>query len=405
MPAGVSTSCSSAMSPTISSMMSSSVISPCSAPYSSTTSAKCARRRRNSRICSSSGVDLRHEVGLHRHVHDVEALERALAAVLLHEAVHRPATGPWRGCTPTMFSGSPRKIGMRVCGELIACARISSGGASASIISMSRRCIITSSTWRWPRSSAPSSRSRSAFSTEPSEWLQGDRAGDLLLGGEEVRLRVGLDPEERAGPAARARAPRSPPARGRRPATPISRRPGPPSASGLVIGVGLGHHLREDQHQRRHRPASRSRRRRRRRARVKSAVASEAARMLTEVVAEQERADQPLPVLGQRQRRGGAGVAALGHGRAACRGSRWSAPSPSPRTAPRARAARGSRPPFPRGRGGAGPRSGGPWGSSSGGGTPALCGHGRPGFKRGAASASGCFSSTSSRSRASSTWV
>ena len=52
----MSMSCSSAMLPTISSRMSSSVISPRSEPYSSTTRAKCVRNRRNSRIWSSSVV-------------------------------------------------------------------------------------------------------------------------------------------------------------------------------------------------------------------------------------------------------------------------------------------------------------------------------------------------------------
>ena len=124
---GSSTSCSSAMSPTISSMMSSSVTRPCSAPYSSTTSAKCARRRRNSRICSSSGVQLRHEVGLHRHVHDVEALERRLAAVLPARSGAPRATGPWRGSRRRCSPARRGRSGCRVCGELIACARISAG--------------------------------------------------------------------------------------------------------------------------------------------------------------------------------------------------------------------------------------------------------------------------------------
>ena len=48
-------SCSSEMSPTISSRMSSSVTSPSTSPYSSTTSAKWVLRRRNALSCSDSG--------------------------------------------------------------------------------------------------------------------------------------------------------------------------------------------------------------------------------------------------------------------------------------------------------------------------------------------------------------
>jgi hypothetical protein len=48
--------------------MSSSVISPCSEPYSSTTSAKWVWRRRNWRIWSSSVGGFGDEIGLHRHL-------------------------------------------------------------------------------------------------------------------------------------------------------------------------------------------------------------------------------------------------------------------------------------------------------------------------------------------------
>ena len=55
-----------------------------------------------------------HEVGLHRHVHDVEALERPVAgAVLAHEAVHGAARGPWRGSRRRC---SPARRGRSGCG-------------------------------------------------------------------------------------------------------------------------------------------------------------------------------------------------------------------------------------------------------------------------------------------------
>ena len=154
MPAGSSTSCSSAMSPTISSMMSSRVTRPCSAPYSSTTRAKWERRRRNSRSWSSRVVDLGDEVGLHRHVHDVEPLEDAgAAAVVGDEAVDgaREILGVDDADDVLGLAAEDRDAGV---GRVDRLREDLAGGSSASIISMSRRCIITSSTWRSPKSSA-----------------------------------------------------------------------------------------------------------------------------------------------------------------------------------------------------------------------------------------------------------
>ena len=171
------------MSPTISSMMSSSVISPCSAPYSSTTSAKCVRRLRNSRICSSSGVDFGHEIGLHRHVHDVERPRaRRRRRSLAHEAVNR-ARRSLAWITPTMFSrlaAEDRDAGVRrvdrLLEDLVRAARRRRSSRCRGGASSPPRPV------RWPRSSAPSSRSRSSFSTVPSEWRSVMRPGDLLAG-------------------------------------------------------------------------------------------------------------------------------------------------------------------------------------------------------------------------------
>ena len=60
---GTATSCSSVMSPTISSRMSSSVTRPITSPYSSTTSANGVLRRRNALSWSDSGRGVGHEPG------------------------------------------------------------------------------------------------------------------------------------------------------------------------------------------------------------------------------------------------------------------------------------------------------------------------------------------------------
>ena len=74
-------SCSSAMSPTISSRMSSSVTTPISAPYSSTTMAKCSRRRLNASSCFSSVVPSGMNHGLARQLDDVDALQLPVVGV------------------------------------------------------------------------------------------------------------------------------------------------------------------------------------------------------------------------------------------------------------------------------------------------------------------------------------
>ena len=109
---------------------------------------------------------------------------------------------------------------------------------------------------------------------------------------------------------------------------------------------------------------------------MKRLVASDAARMLARLLPSEQRPDQPLLVLGQLQRLGGAGVAALGHRvqlAAARRGERRLRAGEERRADqehhdPRSRS--------PRGSAAAKPRSGGPLRSPFGDGWPELCGQG-----------------------------
>ena len=84
------TSCSSLMSPTISSMMSSSVIRPCTTPYSSTTSAEWVLRRRKACSWSRSVVASGMNQGS-------SAMSAILSGWRRRPPRHRRGTDPWRG--------------------------------------------------------------------------------------------------------------------------------------------------------------------------------------------------------------------------------------------------------------------------------------------------------------------
>ena len=102
-------SCSSVMSPTISSRMSSSVTSPSTSPYSSTTSANCVLRRRNALSCSDSGrMSGTNQGG--------SAIARCRSSARSPSASCSARSRSLACRMPTMFSGLSRHSGMRVTG-------------------------------------------------------------------------------------------------------------------------------------------------------------------------------------------------------------------------------------------------------------------------------------------------
>ena len=154
-------SCSSEMSPTISSRISSSVTSPSTSPYSSTTSAKWVLRRRNALSCSDSGR--------------MSGTNQGGSAIAMTSISPRSPSAFFSARSrslacrmPTMFSGLSRHSGMRVKPDLSTALTISSGGSSALTVVISVRWTMTSDTVRSRRSSNPPIMSRSSFSTLPS---------------------------------------------------------------------------------------------------------------------------------------------------------------------------------------------------------------------------------------------
>jgi len=83
-----------------------------------------------------------------------------------------------------MFSGVPRQSGIRVCSEASAASISSAGARSMSSISTSRRCVITSSTLRCARSSAPEKAVPVGRLHPALEMMKRDGAGDFLVRGE-----------------------------------------------------------------------------------------------------------------------------------------------------------------------------------------------------------------------------
>ena len=177
---------------------------------------------------------------------------------------------------------------------------------------MSRRCIITSSTSRWPRSSAPRRRSRSAFSTAPSEWCSVMAPAISCWAASTSSPGSTSTPKSpstrraraRAAPATGARAPTTRPITAATRAETASARVtarvrGSTSAktrtAAVITSAAKSHALRAEEA-------------------GEEAGGERDGEDVRERGAEQERADQPLLVLGQAQRRGGALLAAVGHG-------------------------------------------------------------------------------------------
>ncbi len=156
-------SCSSSISPTISSRMSSSVTSPCRAPYSSTTRAKWVLRLRKALSWSFrlvvSGMN-----------HGSRVMAPMSISSTLPPASAMALARSLACSTPTMFSVSSLYSGRRVKGLSSARATRSRTGRSASIIEIEVRWTMISETSMSDRSSTPPSMRRSRLSTAPSEW-------------------------------------------------------------------------------------------------------------------------------------------------------------------------------------------------------------------------------------------
>ena len=105
---GMATSCSSVMSPTISSSMSSSVTRPSTTPYSSTTRANGVLRRRNALSWLGDGGACRARTKAAR-------ISPAMSTLVASPSSACSARNKSLTCRmPTMFSGLPRQSGMRV---------------------------------------------------------------------------------------------------------------------------------------------------------------------------------------------------------------------------------------------------------------------------------------------------
>ena len=120
-------SCSSAIWPTISSRMSSSVIRPCTSPYSSTTSAICALRFRNWLSWSLTLRRVGHEPRLGGKAHDVE-----LAHVPAGAAERRRAD-PWCAGRRRCSRARPSRSARACTGCCSTSSTIFCGGSSASM--------------------------------------------------------------------------------------------------------------------------------------------------------------------------------------------------------------------------------------------------------------------------------
>src|SRR5216110_2858082 len=148
MAGGVSTSCSSRISPTISSRMSSSVINPDVPPNSSTTIARCDGPRWKSRNwLSRVFVSGTYNAGRTR------SCQRTVAPAT-------PSTSGTRSFAytmPTRLSGVPSYTGRRECSLWWNVSRTSSAVAATSTAIMSSRGVITSSTVVSARVKTPSS--------------------------------------------------------------------------------------------------------------------------------------------------------------------------------------------------------------------------------------------------------
>ena len=105
---GTATSCSSVMSPTISSRMSSSVTRPITSPYSSTTSAKWRLAAAERLELLGQRADVGHEPRRQRDRHDVDLREIAAGPP------GSRAADPWRAGCRRCSPGVPRQSGRRV---------------------------------------------------------------------------------------------------------------------------------------------------------------------------------------------------------------------------------------------------------------------------------------------------
>ena len=169
--------------------MSSSVISPCTSPYSSTTSASCALRLRNSLSWSVTLVVSGTNQG--------GAARPGTSSLATSQPTRASATSRSLVCrTPTMFSGSSFHRGMRVCWLFSTSSTTFCGGSSMLMVCILVRCTMMSSTCRLLRSSTPPSMAASPLATAPPMVLQLDGAADLLVRGQDIGGIVALGRRE-----------------------------------------------------------------------------------------------------------------------------------------------------------------------------------------------------------------